>query len=261
MPFYSNKGIRYYQFERLGLGLTQAVFTRQGGLSPDPWSSLNMGGTVGDDPNRVRENRNLALEILDCDPKSVYDVWQVHGVNVAIAEAPRPPEKSHLQADVILTNKPGITLMMRFADCVPVLLHDPIRKAIGIAHAGWMGTVRGTVRSAVATMQAHFGSDPGDIRAAIGPSIGPDHYEIGPDVVTQVRQVFVQNAQNLLVNHSGAIHFDLWEANRLALEQAGVYQIELAGLCTACHTDDWYSHRAEHGRTGRFGAIIKLDSL
>ena len=260
MPFESTAGIRYYQFERLGDGLTQAVFTRQGGCSPDPWTALNLGGTVGDDPGRVRENRNRALLALNRAPESVYDVWQVHGVSVAIAEAPRLPETPHLQADTILTNTPGITLLMRFADCVPIFLHDPVRKVVGISHAGWMGTVRGTVRMAVEAMQARFGSTPGDILAGIGPSIGPDHYEVGPDVVSQVRQAFGQSASRLLTDHAGATHFDLWTANRLALEKAGVWQIELAGLCTACHTEDWYSHRAERGRTGRFGAIIALNS-
>ena len=260
MPFLSNEGVRFYQFESLGDGVTQAVFTRQGGLSPDPWSSLNLGGTVGDDPARVRENRHLALRALGCAPASVYDVWQVHGVNVAIAKTPRPPENPHLQADIILTESPGITLLMRFADCVPVLLHDPVRKVIGIAHAGWVGTVQGVVRTAVEAMQAHFGTEPGDIRAAIGPSIGPDHYEVGRDVVMQVHQAFGPDASNLLLEHSGTVHLDLWAANRLVLEVAGVKQIELAGLCTACHTEDWYSHRAEHGRTGRFGAVIALDS-
>jgi hypothetical protein len=243
----------------LGDGLTHAVFTRQGGCSPRPWAALNLGGTVGDDPQRVHENRSRALVALDRDPESVYDVWQVHGIDVAIAEAPRLPETSHLQADTILANAPGTTLLMRFADCVPVFLHDPVRKVIGIAHAGWMGTVRGTVRYAVEAMQARFGSKPADILAGIGPSIGPDHYEIGPDVAAQVRQAFGQSASGLLQEHSGAIHFDLWAANRLVLEQAGVEQIELSGLCTACHLEDWYSHRAERGRTGRFGAIIALN--
>lgn len=128
MPFQTNAGIRYYQFERLGDGVTQAVFTRRGGCSPDPWTTLNMGGTVGDDPGRVRENRNRALQALNRTPESVYDVWQVHGTKVAIAEAPRPTELPHLQADTILTNLPGITLLMRFADCVPILLHDPVKK-------------------------------------------------------------------------------------------------------------------------------------
>ena len=260
MPFQSTAGIRYYQFDHLGDGLTQAVFTRQGGCSPDPWTALNLGGTVGDDPGRVRENRNLALAALDRAPESIYDVWQVHGVSVAIADAPRPPETPHLQADTILTGTQGVTLLMRFADCVPIFLHDPVRKVIGIVHAGWMGTVRGTARLAVAAMQARFGSIPGDILAGIGPSIGPDHYEVGPDVIAQVHQAFGQSARFLLTDHAGATHFDLWAANRLVLENAGVQQIELAGLCTACHTGDWYSHRAERGRTGRFGAILALNS-
>jgi hypothetical protein len=260
MSFHSIAGIRYYQFEQLGDGLTQAVFTRRGGCSPNPWNALNFGGTVGDDPGRVRENRNRAILAMNCPPESVYDVWQVHGVSVAIAEGPRPPETPHLQADTILTNTLGITLLMRFADCVPIFLHDPVRKVVGIAHAGWMGTVRGAVRLAIEAMQARFGSMPGDIRAGIGPSIGPDHYVVGPDVVAQVRRAFGESSYRLLTDHAGAIHFDLWAANRLALEKAGVWQIELAGLCTACHTEDWYSHRAERGRTGRFGAIIALNS-
>jgi YfiH family protein len=260
MPFQFVAGIRFYQFEQLGDGLTQAVFTRQGGCSPDPWSSLNFGGTVGDDSDRVRKNINRALQALDCAPESAYDVWQVHGINVVVTDAPRPAESAHLQADTILTNRPGITLLMRFADCVPILLHDPVRKVAGIAHAGWMGTVLGTVRMAVEAMHARYGSVPSDILAGIGPSIGPDHYEIGPDVVAQVRQAFGQNASSLLTDQEGATHFDLWAANRLTLENAGVRQIELAGLCTACHTEAWYSHRAERGRTGRFGAIIALNS-
>src|SRR5512137_1041828 len=130
MPFQKVAGIRYYQFERLGEGLIQAVFTRQGGVSPNPWAALNMGGTVGDEPHRVNENRQRALRTLGCSLDSVYDVWQVHGVNVVVTGAPRPLNMAHLEADVILTSTPGVTLMMRFADCVPILLHDPKRKAI-----------------------------------------------------------------------------------------------------------------------------------
>jgi YfiH family protein len=258
MPFHSNGEIRYYQFELFDDGPVHAIFTRRGGVSPDPWAGLNLGGTVGDDPERVRENRRRALHALNRDLDSVYDVWQVHGVVVAIAEAPRSPEMPHLQADAILTAKPGITLMMRFADCVPVLLHDPVHKVVGIAHAGWMGTVRGTLHAAVEIMQTRFGSRPADIQAAIGPSIGPDHYQVGSDVVAQVRQAFGADTSELLAARDGSMYFDLWAANRLVLEGAGVRQIEVAGLCTACHTDDWFSHRAERGRTGRFGAIIAL---
>jgi len=258
MPFQSNSEIRYYQFESFDDGIVQAIFTRRGGVSPQPWAGLNLGGTVGDDTTRVAENRRRALLALDRPFDSVYDVWQVHSANVVVAEVPRPPAVPHRQADVILTDKPGVTLMMRFADCVPILLYDPARKVIGIAHAGWLGTVRGAVRVAVEAMQARFGSQPGDIHAGIGPSIGPDHYEVGPDVVAQVSQAFEAEASGLLIERGSSVYFDLWAANRLLLEKAGVKQIELAGLCTACFTEDWFSHRAEHGRTGRFGALIAL---
>ncbi len=260
MSFHTNGEIRYYQFDLFGDRVIHAVFTRRGGVSPQPWTGLNLGGTVNDDPLRVAENRRRALAALGRDPASVYDTWQVHGTTVAIAKAPRPPETPHLQADVLLTDKPEVTLMMRFADCVPVLLHDPARGVVGIAHAGWLGTVRGAVRAAVEAMQSRFGSQPADIRTAIGPSIGPDHYEVGADVVAQVRQAFGAEAALLLAEREKSIYFDLWAANRLLLERTGVEQIEVAKVCTACHTEDWFSHRAEHGRTGRFGAIIALKS-
>ena len=258
MPFVTRGGLRIYQFDSLGPDLLQAVFTRQGGVSPQPWDSLNLGGTVGDDSERVRENRRLVFAAMNRNPLSLFDVWQVHGTEVAIAEAPHPPLSPHQQADAILTDKPGLTLMMRFADCVPILLHDPVRKVAGIAHAGWLGTVRGTVRAAVEAMQSHYGCSPAEIIAAIGPSIGPDHYEVGPDVVSQVRQAFGWDASGLLAYRDGRAFFDLWAANCLLLELAGVCHIEISGLCTACSTMDWYSHRAENGRTGRFGVMIAL---
>jgi hypothetical protein len=159
---------------------------------------------------------------------------------------------------VILTRNPAVTLYMRFADCVPVLLYDPVRAAVAMAHAGWLGTVRGASRVAVEIMISQFGSRPGDILAAIGPSIGPDHYEVGQDVLDQVAAAFGDEAKGLVERRDGRSYLDLWASNRFQLQQAGVKHVEVAGLCTACHTDDWFSHRAEVGRTGRFGALIAL---
>ena len=104
----------------------------------------------------------------------------------------------------------------------------------------------------------HYGSQPSDLLAAVGPSIGPDHYEVGLDVVRQVQQAFGNRAKDLLSTSAGQIKFDLWAANRLLLEQSGVRNIDVVNICTACHTEDWYSHRGDKGRTGRFGAIIAL---
>jgi len=256
MPFIHHNGIRYFQFD--SLQTRHAIFTRHGGLSPEPWSSLNVGGTVGDERTRVRANRNLSLAALGCDPDSVFDVWQVHSADTAFADAPRPDGESVRQADIILTDKPNVTLYMRFADCVPIMVHDPRKGIIGVAHAGWMGTLRGVATQMISAMQERYNSNPADIRAGIGPSIGPDHYEIGADVIQQVKQKLGGESELLLHSHNGSIHFDLWKTNQILLERAGVEQIEVSGICTACHTDDWFSHRAEKGRTGRFGALIAL---
>jgi hypothetical protein len=260
MSFSSNNGVRYYSFDIFPQTVKQAVFTRQGGVSPKPWDSLNVGGTVGDDMIRVRENRARSFAALGRKFESLFDVWQVHSADVVYADAPRPAEVDHYKADVILTDKPEVTLYMRFADCVPILLHDQQRGVVGIAHAGWLGTVRGATSAAVLSMKEHYGSQPKDILAAIGPSIGADHYEVGPDVIGQVEAAFGKDAKNFIELRSGKSYLDLWAANRFQLETSGVEQIEVAEQCTACHLDDWFSHRAEKGKTGRFGALIALQS-
>lgn len=258
MPFEEIAGLRFYQFGIFPAGITQGVFSRRGGVSPAPWNSLNVGGTVGDDQRRVQENRRRSFEILGRSPDSMFDVWQVHSADMAVAMAPRSVDTPHKKADIILTNNPAVSLYMRFADCVPILLHDPVRRVVCIAHAGWLGTVRGAARRAVEAMTESFGSSPADVLGAIGPSIGPDHYEVGPDVLAQVESAFGTDAFGLVDEREGHTYLDLWEANRLQLTQAGVRSIELARLCTACHTEDWFSHRAEKGQTGRFGALMAL---
>lgn len=258
MPFHQTDGVRYLTFDIFPAHLTHAVFTRHGGVSPEPWGTLNVGGSVGDEHPRVIENRQRAFHALGRDPHSICDVWQVHSADVVIANAPRAGGPPEFKADAMITDNPQVTLFMRFADCVPILLHDPRRGAIGIVHAGWQGTVRRAASQAVKAMRAAYGCQPDDIQAAIGPAIGPDHYEVGADVVDRVRASFGERAKDLLQGNGQGVHFDLWAANRLDLEEAGVGQVQVAGLCTACHREDWFSHRAFKGRTGRFGALIAL---
>lgn len=260
MTFMDRGGLRYYRFDTFPAAVKQAVFTRRGGVSPAPWESLNVGGTVGDDAARVRENRLRCFGALDRRLESLFDVWQVHSADAAFAESPRKPGEDYQKADIIFTDRPEVTLYMRFADCVPILLFDPIRAVLGMAHAGWLGTVRGATSQAIRTMAAHYGSRPSDIVAAIGPSIGPDHYEVGQDVIGKVRQAFGLAADAWIEQREGKTYLDLWAANHTQLEGAGVQQIEEARICTACHLDDWFSHRAEKGKTGRFGALMALAS-
>jgi len=259
MPFIQVGDLRYYQFESFRQpGLVHAVFTRQGGASPTPWESLNLGGLSGDAKENVVENRRRIFAAMGLPVESIYDAWQVHGTEVICTDRPRPLDVAHVKADAILTDNPQVTLFMRFADCVPIFLYDPIRRVVGLVHAGWQGTIAQIARIAVERMVYEYGSIPGDILAAIGPSIGPDHYEIGPNVVEKVNAVFSEAAPSLLDNRQGKIYFDLWKTNLVILEGVGVKQAQVAGLCTACHTEDWYSHRAEMGNTGRFGALIAL---
>jgi polyphenol oxidase len=258
MPFITSGGLRYYTFESLDeKELTHAVFTRRGGVSPAPWKALNMGGTVGDNPLRVVENRQRAFQAMNRPGDSLYDVWLVHSASVIKADQPRGDQQIK-QADAIITDKEGVTLFMRFADCVPLLFYDPVRNAIGLAHAGWQGTVKRAASSVVDAMQAAYGSRPQDISAAIGPSIAAHHYPVGEDVAARVRESFGEDASSLLLSQNGEVQFDLWAANRLILEEAGVRRIENSGLCTACHVEEWYSHRAESGKTGRFGVLMGL---
>jgi hypothetical protein len=264
MPFHQPDEIRYYTFDSLDdAGITHAVLTRRGGVSLQPWSSLNVGATVGDEPGFVHENRLRSFQAFGRRLESLFDVWQVHSKDVVCAQAPRPPEQSHHKADAILTDRPGVTLFMRFADCVPILLHDPVKQVAGLVHAGWLGTVQQVAVAAIQAMQACYGSRPQDILAGIGPSIAAHHYEVGPEVAAQVRAAFGADTPGLLSpsnggGASGRELLDLWAANRLSMEQAGVRRVEVAGICTACNLEDWYSHRGEMGRTGRFGALIAL---
>jgi len=264
MPFHCPDGVRFYTFESFDAvshgagGVAHAVYTRQGGVSPAPWDTLNLGGLVGDDPIHVAENRRRIFSSLGRDPRSQHDIWLVHGRDVVRADAPRSLETPHVKADALITDRPHVTLLMRFADCVPVLFYDPVHHAAGVAHAGWQGTVQRVAAAAIEAMQGAYGSNPADILAAIGPSIAAHHYPVGPEVTAAVRQSFGLDAGALLPEYQGQACFDLWAANRLVLEQAGVRQIEIAGLCTACGVDDWYSHRAERGKTGRFGLLLAL---
>ena len=261
MGFIEVNGLRYYQFSIFaGQDIFHAVLTRRGWTSLGPFASLNTGGTVGDEPQAVQTNHEKIYQTLGYDYYSRFDVWQVHGTEILCAEAPRNPETPHPKADGILTDQENVTLFMRFADCTPILLFDPVHRVIGIAHAGWQGTAKQIGRIAVEKMRARYGSVPGDLLAAIGPSICQSCYEIGSDVVQAFKQSFGGQADQYISGlENGKPHVDLWSANRDTLHMAGVTQIEVAGLCTACHLEDWYSHRAEHGKTGRFGVLMALN--
>jgi len=259
MLFHESNGIRYYSFNSFThQDIVHAVFTRHGGVSPKPWESLNVGGLVGDESDRVAQNCERSFHAVGRDINSIYDVWQVHSAEVVITDSPRLANQSHIKADAILTNNPEVTLFMRFADCVPILLFDPILQIVGLVHAGWQGTIRNITTAAIQAMSEYYGCKTEDIQAGIGPSICCRHYNVGKEVIDAVENVFFQELDRVLIHENGETKFNLWEANRILLQQAGVNYIEVAGICTVCNPNDWFSHRGELGNTGRFGAIIGL---
>jgi len=160
--------------------------------------------------------------------------------------------------DALITDTPGVALMLRFADCLPVLLYDPVRGAIGLAHAGWKGTVEGIAAKTVSAMVEAYGSRPANIMAGLGPCIGPCCYQVGAEVIEAVKARFNHWPGLLRPQGDGSVHFDLCEANRCQLAELGVEEVEVIQLCTACRTDELFSHRAEGGHTGRFAVILGM---
>lgn len=252
--------LAYYRFHSFpaGDGLVHGMFTRLGGYSQPPWNSLNTGHTVGDDPAAVDANHSAICEALAIEEGQLVSPHQVHGTDI-VAVGRSDCGRVIARTDALVTGEPGVALLLRFADCVPVWLYDPGKRAAGLAHAGWRGMVAGVVAQTVRAMRDYFGCQPRDLIAGIGPSIGPCCYEVGIDVARAVKDAHAgQPGAFLEPRGAGKWHLDLWAAVRRQLAGAGVVQIEVAGLCTACHTDEWFSHRAEGGRTGRMGALIAL---
>jgi purine-nucleoside/S-methyl-5'-thioadenosine phosphorylase / adenosine deaminase len=240
-----------FQFANLARipGVVHAVTTRQGGVSEGRCESLNVSYSVGDSAENVDENLFRAAESVGTTREDLFAAYQVHGRAVTLVEADTQPRP---QCDVLITRSTEKTLMLRFADCTPVLLADPGRGVIGAVHAGWRGSAVRAAGAAVAALGEAFGSNPRDLVVGIGPAIGPCCYEVGDDVATAFEDrpwLFSDRRLNL------------WEANRQALIEAGVPtdQIEVAGLCTQCESQRFFSHRANAGQpAGRFAALIRL---
>jgi len=261
MAFHDFNELRYYAFDILSAEpVAQGIFTRLGGVSPAPWHSLNTGGMNGDPRDNVIENRRRIFATFDRPVDTIFDVWQVHSARVLTTKSPRPLEQPHQKADAIITDSPDVTLFMRFGDCVPIYLFDSIRRVTAIAHAGWQGTVSKIVQATIRTMAGAYGCQPANILVGIGPSICFEHYEFGGEPLKQVQDAFGEDASEVISQLHGKQHFDLWKANQILCLQAGIKaeHIQISGVCTASNTGEWYSHRAEHGKTGRFGALLGL---
>jgi YfiH family protein len=249
-------GIVYYQFDALTeSGVKHGIFTRLGGLSAPPYASLNVGHTVGDENERVDANQRLIFATLGLKEADVVTAHQVHGNRVAPVGA-GDGGRVIPATDGLITRSPGQALLMRFADCLPLLLYDRRTGAVGLAHAGWRGTMRNVAGETVRAMKDKLGCNPADLVAGLGPAIGVCCYQVGQDVVDAARETFSGSNVFLQMHADGSFHFDLAGANAWQLRQAGVCHVEFSSLCTACRTDEFFSHRAEQGRTGRFAVLL-----
>ena len=238
-----------------GVAVEHAFFTRLGGVSEGPFSSLNVSGTVGDDPASVEENLRRVSLALGWQAEQLVSGYQIHGDHIH-AVVPEDAGRIIPATDALLSDVPGLLLLGRYADCVPVLLWDPVLGVVGLAHAGWRGTIRRIAAKTVATMAERYGSHPSDLRAAIGPSIGPCCFEVGDEVLQAFQHTFPEHTAEVLDRSRS--HVNLWRANALQLAQSGVRDIDVAELCTSCHVDRFYSHRRESGVTGRFAVVIGI---
>jgi YfiH family protein len=261
---YDREKISFFCFEGFPKGkqVQHAVFSRQGGISPAPYNTLNLSLSVPDDDENVFANRSLAYATHGRSNDMLVHAHLVHGAEVAVVSR-RDYGQYVGPVDGLVTDEPGCGLTMNYADCAPILLYDPDNQAIGLGHAGWQGVVKDLPGAMVRVMQREYGTDPAKLLAGVGPCIGSCCYEVGEPVISAVAGSFEEPGSLLLsprdLGHSSdRRYFDLPEANRRRLAAEGVRHIEMSDLCTACRTDLFFSHRAERGQTGRFGALLTL---
>lgn len=227
------------------LGVPHGFPTRAGGVSTGAWASLNAGGSVGDAPEAVELNLALLAQEAKVARDRLFGVHQVHGD--AVVEAPVAPT---VTADAIWSGRAGDAVGVKTADCVPILIADPRGRRVAAVHAGWRGTL---AEIAARTVEAlvRAGSAPADLRAAIGPAIGPCCYAVGEDLIAQFAARFPPEVC------VGGRALDLKRAVRVTLERAGVphAHIDDVGLCTSCDPR-FFSHRRDKGHTGRHLSFV-----
>lgn len=260
----SREQLEYLAFPTLEkTGIVRHLFsTRLGGVSEGEFSTMNFSIARGDSEEKVLANFGRIARVLDCDVEDMVASHQTHTTNIRHVTADdrgkgitRP--RDYTDIDGMITDDPGIVLVTYFADCVPLFLVDPVHRAIGLAHSGWRGTADGMGARMVEAMGKAFGSKPDELIAAVGPSICMDCYEVDKDVAEQF-ECFPQAVRK--GNKPGKYQLDLWKANSLVLQGAGVIaeHISVTDICTCCNSEYLFSHRATGGKRGNLGAFLAL---
>ncbi len=244
-------------------GFANAFPAREGGVSPFPEGSLNLAGFDQDSAENIRENRRRLLSALG-GSWTLAACWQVHGSDVRVVRGAEDRDSEQSRCDALATNRAGVLVGVKTADCVPVLLGDPLTGACAAVHAGWRGTLAGIVGRVLSRMAEEFGTRAGDVRACIGPAALGCCYEVGPEVVAAFRESFSYADALFTPTREGHALADLHRANTEQLVESGVRpeRIHALALCTMCRADLFFSYRREKlrpdVRTGRHLSVIGL---
>ena len=222
--------------------------TRIGGASAHPYDSLNLSISTGDEPEVVDKNLVLVRRSCGLDDRRIVRTKQTHSKVVTLVDC----EKSDHVGDGLVTALKGTWLAVSVADCVPIYMYDNDNDAVGIVHAGWRGTLKKISASCVGQMSEAFGSNPSNISVVFGPGIGPCCYEVSSELASEFEKAFPESVTGRYV--------DLFKANRMMLEDVGVRCVAGGPVCTSCHSDLFFSHRRDRGKTGRMLALIALSS-
>jgi len=263
------QGVKLIRFSHLSKfpELIHFVTTRVGGVSEDNSFSMNIGFVYHDNPENVIENRKILANALQIPFDSFIFERQIHSDNTIIVSKKDKGRGLLLKEDAIQDNDgfiiqlPGICPVALHADCTPVLLYDPVKKVAATIHAGWRSTLKFIARKGVERMCREFGTNPADILAGIGPSNGPCCYEVGDEVIQEVKKVFPQQCYHILLPKvNSKTHFDQWQANKIQLIQAGLEEnnIVICDICVFHNPDLFFSSRYNNKVTGRMGAGVMI---
>jgi YfiH family protein len=258
--------LTYPQLDRLP-GFLHGFSTRVGGVSEGCLSSMNLSFSRGDTRENVMENYRRIASAIGFSLENVVTSDQTHTTNVqVVGEADRgngiTKARPYHDVDGLITNVPGLVLTTYYADCVPLYFIDPVKRAIGLSHSGWRGTVQKMGAVTLQRMRETYGCDPADLYAAIGPSICQDCYEVSEDVIEAFRENYKEQYWPGLFykKENGRYQLNLWEANRIVLMEAGIRpeRISLPNLCTCCNPEFLFSHRASKGKRGNLAAFLAI---
>ena len=256
-------GVPYLSYPLLeNTGIVNHGFsTRLGGVSTGCFSSMNISLTRGDDPEAVKKNRELIAQAIGVEVADFTYTQQTHTTNVKRVYA-KERGQSFPETDGMITDVPGICLVTSYADCVPLYFVDPVKKAIGLSHSGWRGTVGKIGKNTVQLMQENFGSKPEDLLAAVGPSVCMDCYEVSEDVIEQFKEAFEKKYWEDLFykKENGKYQLNLWKANELIFLESGILPEHMAitNVCTHCNSKILYSHRTMGNNRGNLCAFLAL---